>query len=64
MRPTIFFFAIAIAIPITIEIEEANHLEKRGMDTAIADIVKAIITFGGFIWDVELSIEGMWVIIF
>ena len=44
-------FAIAVvAIPLAIEIEEGKHLQKRETDTVIADIVKALVTFGAFIW--------------
>src|SRR5271170_22947 len=53
MRPIILtsLFAIAVvAIPVAIEIENGKHLEKRGMDSVLADLVKAAITFGAFIW--------------
>ena len=53
MRPFIVtsLFAIAVvAIPIAIEIEKGKHLQKRETDTVIADIIKALVAFGAFIW--------------
>jgi hypothetical protein len=53
MRAVILYslFAIAaLATPIAIELEGGKHLEKRGTDTVIADVVKALLTFGAFIW--------------
>lgn len=53
MRPVIIFtslFAIAaVAIPLAIEIE-GKHLQKRGTDAVVADLIKALVTFGAFIW--------------
>lgn len=57
MRPILFtslFAIVAVAIPLAIEIEGGKHLGKRGTDTIIADFVKAVITFGAFIWGGEI----------
>jgi hypothetical protein len=51
MRPFIvtLLFAIAVvAIPLVME--EGKHLQKRGRDPVIADIVKGLVAFGAFIW--------------
>lgn len=38
-------------MPLEIEIETGEkHLQKRGTDAVIADVVKAAIAFGAFIW--------------
>jgi hypothetical protein len=53
MRTVILYslFAVAaIATPIAIELKGGKHLEKRGTDAVIADVVKALLTFGAFIW--------------
>ena len=52
MRPFIIIslFTIAVvAIPLAIEIE-GKHLQKRHADAVIADAIKALVTFGAFIW--------------
>jgi hypothetical protein len=53
MRAVILYslFAIAaLATPIAIELEGGKRLEKRGTDSVIAHVVKALLTFGAFIW--------------
>jgi hypothetical protein len=54
MKPVVLaglFALVVVAVPVAIEIGEENHLEKRGgTDTVIADVVKALIAFGAFIW--------------
>jgi hypothetical protein len=53
MRAIILYslFAVAaIATPIAIELEGGKQLDKRGTDNVIADVVKALLTFGAFIW--------------
>jgi hypothetical protein len=53
MRSLIWFalFIIAvIAAPVALKINPGNHLEKRGTDAVIADVVKAAIMFGALIW--------------
>ena len=52
MRPFIItsLFAIAVvAIPLAMEIE-GKHLQKRGNDAVVADLVKALVAFGAFLW--------------
>jgi hypothetical protein len=43
---------VVAAVPLEIDIVEGRggHLEKRGTDTVIADVVKAALAFGAFIW--------------
>jgi dsRNA-specific ribonuclease len=45
-------FALAVvAIPLAVEIQSGKHIERRGStDAVIADVVKALIAFGAFIW--------------
>jgi hypothetical protein len=55
MRLAIFAFVcllvVVIAVPLEIEIETGEkHLQKRGTDTMIAEVVKAALAFGAFIW--------------
>jgi len=54
MRPLILtgiFALTVVAIPIAVELEQMKHLEKRGStDTVIADVVKALIAFGAYVW--------------
>lgn len=53
MRAIVLYslFAVAvIATPIVIEIEGGKHLEKRQSNDVLADVVKALLAFGAFIW--------------
>ena len=44
-------FAIAVvAIPLAMEIEKRKHPQKRETDAVIDGIIKALETFGAFIW--------------
>jgi len=48
---SLFAFAV-VAIPLSLDIngEHINHLDRRSSDSLIADVVKACIAFGAFIW--------------
>jgi hypothetical protein len=43
--------AVVVAVPLEIDIQtKAGHLQKRGTDAILADLVKAAIAFGAFVW--------------
>jgi hypothetical protein len=53
MRPIILaaaFTIVVVAVPLTIEIGEGNHLAKRSSDSLIDTTLKAILVLATFIW--------------
>ena len=51
---TSLFVLTVVAIPLAIEMGSGKHLQKRGTDSVIADVVKALLAFGAFIWGGEI----------
>ena len=53
MRPIILacLFTLAMAVPVTIEIENEQSLQKRDeLNSVLGQTVKAVIVFAAFIW--------------